>query len=160
MNLKQVVVNGQKLNVGGGSGGNSESLDIYSTEETRIGTWIDGKPLYRKYFEISPQFINGTTSTAPSSALVPCEKNPAIDSILTVRGIFYRGSETYSSQYEFNVNYGSNYGFILRTVNYIEESKEMVFSIKGYQSGPINDCIKSFAILEYTKTTDQPEVTS
>lgn len=22
--------------------------DVYSTEETRIGTWIDGKPLYRK----------------------------------------------------------------------------------------------------------------
>lgn len=28
------------------SGGSSE--EIYSTEETRIGTWIDGKPLYRK----------------------------------------------------------------------------------------------------------------
>ncbi len=26
----------------------SSSLDVYSTEETRIGTWIDGKPLYRK----------------------------------------------------------------------------------------------------------------
>lgn len=29
---------------GGGGGGDGE---IYSTEETRIGTWIDGKPLYR-----------------------------------------------------------------------------------------------------------------
>lgn len=28
-----------------GSGGSSE--EVYSTEETRIGTWIDGKPLYR-----------------------------------------------------------------------------------------------------------------
>lgn len=26
------------------------SNDVYSTEETRIGTWIDGKPLYRKVF--------------------------------------------------------------------------------------------------------------
>lgn len=24
---------------------------VYSTEETRIGTWIDGKPLYRRYLE-------------------------------------------------------------------------------------------------------------
>ncbi len=24
--------------------------DVYSTEETRIGTWVDGKPLYRKVF--------------------------------------------------------------------------------------------------------------
>lgn len=30
---------------GGGSAG-----DVYSLEETRIGTWIDGKPLYRKLF--------------------------------------------------------------------------------------------------------------
>ena len=34
---------------GGGSGGTSE--EIYSTEETRIGTWVDGKPLYRLVFD-------------------------------------------------------------------------------------------------------------
>lgn len=38
---------------GGGSGGGS-SWDTYSTEEQRIGTWIDGKPLYR---------ITGSTTT-------------------------------------------------------------------------------------------------
>lgn len=30
-----------------GSGGTSEALDKYSTKETRIGTWINGKPVYR-----------------------------------------------------------------------------------------------------------------
>ncbi len=34
-------------NVSSGSGGTSETLDKYSTEETRIGTWINGKPVYR-----------------------------------------------------------------------------------------------------------------
>ena len=34
-----------------GSSGTSE--EIYSTEETRIGTWIDGKPLYRRVFEVT-----------------------------------------------------------------------------------------------------------
>lgn len=29
---------------GGGSGGR----EVYSTEETEVGTWIDGKPIYRK----------------------------------------------------------------------------------------------------------------
>lgn len=40
------------------SGGSSsgELLDIYSTEERRIGTWIDGKPLYRRVI----------TTTSPS----------------------------------------------------------------------------------------------
>lgn len=36
---------------GGGSSGSSG--EIYSTEETKIGTWIDGKPLYRKCFVIT-----------------------------------------------------------------------------------------------------------
>lgn len=32
----------------GGGGSGASGGEIYSTEETRIGTWIDGKPLYRK----------------------------------------------------------------------------------------------------------------
>lgn len=39
----------------GQSGGSA--LEVYSTEETRIGTWIDGKPLYRKVIQ----------ATSPSS---------------------------------------------------------------------------------------------
>lgn len=34
---------------GGGTGGGSN--DVYSMEETRIGTWIDGRPLYRRVFQ-------------------------------------------------------------------------------------------------------------
>lgn len=30
--------------IAGSGGGSSE--EVYSTEETRIGTWIDGRPLY------------------------------------------------------------------------------------------------------------------
>lgn len=32
---------------GGGSGGAYTDGEVYSTGEVRIGTWIDGKPLYR-----------------------------------------------------------------------------------------------------------------
>lgn len=45
----------------GESGGSSAGGEIYSTEETRIGTWIDGKPLYRKtmlYPELRTKFEN------------------------------------------------------------------------------------------------------
>jgi len=30
----------------------------YSTEEQRIGTWIDGKPYYRKYITVTPTVLN------------------------------------------------------------------------------------------------------
>jgi hypothetical protein len=36
--------------IGGSSGGN---LNIYSTTEQIIGTWIDGRPIYRKVFDNS-----------------------------------------------------------------------------------------------------------
>ena len=48
---------------GSSSGGSSE--EIYSTEETRIGTWIDGKPLYRKVFS----FVISDTLSIPSTGL-------------------------------------------------------------------------------------------
>lgn len=33
--------------------------DVYSTEEQVIGTWVDGKPIYRRVFNItSPQTTN------------------------------------------------------------------------------------------------------
>ena len=31
----------------------SSTYDVYSTNETVIGTWIDGKPLYRRYFNFT-----------------------------------------------------------------------------------------------------------
>ena len=37
------IIRKELKQTGGGGGGEG-----YSTEETRIGTWIDGKPLYRK----------------------------------------------------------------------------------------------------------------
>jgi microcystin-dependent protein len=32
-------------------------IGTYSTKETRIGTWIDGKPIYRKVISILPDYI-------------------------------------------------------------------------------------------------------
>lgn len=44
-----------------GSGSGSSNLEIYSTEETRIGTWIDGKPLYRIAFSGTLPGSHGVT---------------------------------------------------------------------------------------------------
>ena len=44
----KIVIDGQEVSLPGGSGGGESAGEVYSTEETRIGTWINGKPLYRK----------------------------------------------------------------------------------------------------------------
>ena len=50
-NPEPVNIQGPPGEPGGGSGGSGgPAEEIYSTEERRIGTWIDGKPLYRKVF--------------------------------------------------------------------------------------------------------------
>lgn len=52
----KIIIDGKEVNVGG-SGEN----EVYSTEETRIGTWIDGKPLYRK--TVTVKNLSGNVST-------------------------------------------------------------------------------------------------
>ena len=37
--------------------GMEKPLEEYSTTEARIGTWIDGKPIYRKCFEFLFLFV-------------------------------------------------------------------------------------------------------
>lgn len=71
----KLIINGEEAKIPFGSSGgvtmdqvNSaietkldtyEPQEVYSTEEVRIGTWIDGKPLYRKcYTFVSPSNTN------------------------------------------------------------------------------------------------------
>lgn len=52
---------------GSSSSGSASSRDIYSTEEMVIGTWIDGRPLYRRVFETTVTL----TDTRDIYTLVP-----------------------------------------------------------------------------------------
>lgn len=38
-------------------------LETYYTDETRVGTWIDGKPIYRKVYQISISQANVDVNT-------------------------------------------------------------------------------------------------
>ena len=55
------------------------SNDVYSTEETRIGTWVDGKPLYRKVFV-------GTFAGVSVSTVVGTE-TPDVDAVIYLSAI-------------------------------------------------------------------------
>lgn len=52
-----IIYKGQTI-AGIGGGGTAE--DAYSTEEARIGTWIDGKPLYRRVFDATTPDVYGS----------------------------------------------------------------------------------------------------
>lgn len=50
------------INEASQSGGGSGDENIYSLEETVCGTWINGKPLYRKVINLGPGGAAGTYS--------------------------------------------------------------------------------------------------
>lgn len=77
----------------GGSGGSSSggASDVYSTEETAIGTWIDGKTIYRKVIEV------GTLTSVSSGnygTVTTIFSDVACGELLRMTGIIKYGTTT------------------------------------------------------------------
>lgn len=120
-----------------------QPMEVYSTEEQRIGTWIDGRPLYRSAiggtFQ-STQHINFAIAPMPANA----------DLIVRRYGYFY---DSANSQCFLPMS-GDNTSVDFY-VNSLEGSIFAWGNIASQHYG------RPFTLwLEYTKTTDSPEVTS
>ena len=115
------------------------SGENYSTEEQVIGTWIDGKPLYRRVINsTTPNVETDTALTGKSIYITECN----VETMVTLRGIVNTsGVFAYSGQswndYTFHLNYNSNEKCISVTLNRITWANQPLI-----------------VILEYTKTTD------
>lgn len=116
-----------------------KDLNTYSTEEVRIGTWIDGKPLYRKVFTGTK--VSGSNTTINISEL-------------NVDHIYFYGSITGNADgsggtYEFPINYYETSTAYIRVNLHRKYSNLTIKSSDGtYFNGTFN------LIIEYTKTTD------
>lgn len=119
----------QSKAIGGGG-----SMNNYSTEETVIGTWIDGKTLYRKVILI------GTVSTTETDTPVNI---PNLDTIKKIEGGGYM-----SNGHFLPWNFENAGGFVSC---YYSIQKSTIRTIASAVSYEIHNC---FAIIEYTKTTD------
>ncbi len=110
--------------------------EVYSTEETRIGTWIDGKPLYRKCVEFTASVANAWTNVLP---LIPNADMKMVDAFIArTTGDFTRVGQLGGvlSSIMYNVGSGSE----PNGLNYWTNHSTML----GQWT----------AILSYTKTTD------
>ena len=112
---------------------NDGLLDKYSTEEQRIGTWIDGKPIYRKTFTIG--------SVSSDSAVTLGKINNLDTPILMVGASYYNGLWTPLPRTHTSDN-------IYQNQVYIDSGDLKV----GCGSSSI--ITKGYLVLEYTKTTD------
>lgn len=124
-----MYMEGIKYAQSGGSGGGSVN---YSTEEQVIGTWINGKPLYRKTFE----FSNISTGNSDFAHGI------SVDKVVNISGIGM-ALDTNFEQLNFHVNYGGDiwsYVFVTNT--------DISFRMTT------RSFVKAYVTLEYTKSTD------
>lgn len=112
--------------------------EIYSTSETKIGTWIDGKPLYRKVLKINNIRID--TSTIIITNILN------MDTLINAEGLFINGSNGIYSPYP--IYSGTNF-----LQMYISQDGTKIGFI-GNDSWSANINRTHLFILEYTKTTD------
>ena len=115
--------------------------NIYSYEEQRVGTWIDGRPLYRRVFAGG---FDGKTNKILTDVLpTTCEIKRADGITLQVDGV--ERPLTFYFVYQ-GVEYYTSYMITQNTT-------KTAHSISFYCSNEYKDL--SFIItLEYTKTTD------
>lgn len=134
-----IVDDGQS---GGGSGGGSSSAEeIYSTEETRIGTWSDGKPLYRKV-------INASSNQDGDNVLLA-----TLPEVLNIKRI--TGCASFSDQsgtYWIPIPYFYPSG---GSIMVFVSNNQIIAIISTFGNAELTYEL----IVEYTKTTDQ-EVTA
>ena len=115
-----------------GPAGVGSATEVYSTEETRVGTWIDGKPLYRKCFEV---VFPSSSSAVVRYSKKECELKRIFGHTNLKNGTFLNIPSYYSS---------GNY------IGLIAQNEEITISL----SRDIYYGATSVIVIEYTKTTD------
>ena len=117
----------------GEKGKDGSENQIYSTTEKAIGTWIDGKPLYRKV-------IQGNITSKDQILFVVNENVKTMVSIC--------GYDSPDGIYYFPFNYTQD-GSTQKAIFYKKDTDTIEFRSNSYNSGEV-----FVVILEYTKTTD------
>lgn len=108
--------------------------NVYSTEETRIGTWIDGKPLYRRIIKFTIPGANNTVVPLPDGLSI-AEVVHFYGTIFSTNRFFDLQTASMERPYMTQIDIGLN------EIN--------IYTGNGFfVNAPVT------LILEYTKTTD------
>lgn len=123
------------------SGGGSSGGDVYSTEEQVIGTWINGKPLYRQIVVADIPSGAGQFSIG--------EEILNVDVVAEIRGSMLLNNDYWS---EFPYVSGARDAFAVLQFN------ASVQKLSYWASTSIFTNATLYAEIKYTKTTDQATV--
>lgn len=120
---------------GGGSGGG----EVYSTEEIRIGTWIDGKPLYRQVIQFPDFSIQTSINQEVASGIMEGKD------LVRAYGVAAKETEL---QTEFPLPYVDTTGLFIAIQR---RGNNLVLRHQWFETIHV---INVNVVIEYTKTTD------
>ena len=121
----------------------SSTYDVYSTNETVVGTWIDGKPIYRKTMEFSNLSV-GENNIPHGIA--------DVDIIMVDRDHSFATNGTYSELWQIGNTNSSASNFSQFSVSLVWTTNSIFDVYIG--SGLASRLPKLVITFEYTKTTD------
>ena len=123
------------VNSGGGA------VNNYSTTEQRIGTWIDGKPLYQ---------ITVDCGTLPNTTYKNIQTNVSnVKDIINIKGTCYSSSGFWRSIPKIQDD-STNYT-VVPQISF--DNNKMIVQLLG-RGGDNTSFISSYVTIQYTKTTD------
>lgn len=111
----------------------------YLTDEVKIGTWINGKPLYRKVITFNDTVSTNTTFTKAHEI-----QNA---NIVLVKDAYMINNVNYATYHLNMVGYGGN--LTDKTYLYADRTNVYIYANGGWNTG-----WDKVIVLEYTKTTD------
>jgi hypothetical protein len=118
---------------------NDKRIDnIYSTNEVKIGTWIDGKPIYRKTFEYT---TNSSVNTWKTIGTITNIKMP-----IRMYGVCYNGNAKFPIPYAEPGSSGMNAVWL-----YCDTNSGLFREQHSYTYA---NSLPAYVTIEYTKTTD------
>lgn len=134
--MDKIVLNGEEFNLVG-----NQPQENYSTTETKIGTWIDGKPLYR-----TTTFVGKIPELKTNSwaVLSPAPKN--IDMLVSLTGRYN------ISNYQVYIPYYVENGSI--TLGLYNKTDIQIITNGNDPNKLISNISNLIYTIEYTKTTD------
>lgn len=162
----KLIINGEEAKIPSGSSSGGVTMDqvnsaidtkldvyepqeVYSTEEVRIGTWIDGKPLYRKVMTYSIQL---TTTSKVDLIDIPHSVETIVSRKLSID--YLVNGQKISLQIPYFENINTNLYWLWE---YIDLSSDKMHFVCMF---PQNCSATITCVLEYTKTIDQSQTAS
>ena len=112
-----------------------KNFNKYSTTEEVVGTWIDGKPIYRKTF-------NNISVTSSEYSVIPIATGLTIDNLINISGYLVNNGRWIVTLNSVDIQYAN-----MARVSYDKQTSSLELITQNWTG-------TATVTIEYTKTTD------